>query len=53
MTVTELIEVLSKMDGSKRVVVADTDGAGPSADVEFVDQRVDKGEPVITIWVHK
>jgi hypothetical protein len=53
MTVTELVDILTRMDGSKRVVVADTDGAGPAADVEFVDQRVDKGEPVITIWVHQ
>jgi hypothetical protein len=53
MTVSDLIAALEKMDGNKRVVVADTDGAGPIADVEFVDQRVDKGQPVITIWVHR
>ena len=50
MTVAELIEVLQLHDEKKRVVVADTDGAGGHADVEFVDQRVDKGESVITIW---
>ena len=50
MTVGELIEVLQRLDENKRVVVADTDGAGGHADIEFVDQRVDKGENIITIW---
>lgn len=53
MTVGELIEVLAKLDPKKRVVVSDTDRAGrTAADVEFVDQRVEKGENVISIWVH-
>jgi hypothetical protein len=52
MTVGELIDALSLQDENKRVVVADTDGAGPAHDVEFVDQRNEKGENVITIWVH-
>jgi len=54
MTVSELIVILQRQDPKKRVVVADTDGAGhTAADVEFVDQRVAKGEPVISIWIHK
>ena len=53
MTVAELVEELSRQDQNKRVVVADTDGAGGHVDVEFVDQRVDKGENVITIWINK
>jgi hypothetical protein len=52
MTVSELIEILSTQDEHKRVVVSDTDGSGPAADIEFVDQRNEKGENVITIWVH-
>jgi hypothetical protein len=52
MTVGELLDLLSLQDENKRVVVADTDGAGPAADVEFVDQRNEKGENVICIWVH-
>lgn len=52
MTVGELMLLLSDHDDDKRVVVADTDGAGPMADVEFVDQRNDKGENLIVIWVH-
>ena len=52
MTVRELIDLLQKQDEKKRVVVADRDGAGPIADVEFIDQRVDRGELVITIWCH-
>lgn len=50
MMVSELIELLSQQDESKRVVVADNDGAGPPHDIEFIDQRNDKGENVITIW---
>ena len=54
MTVAELIKLLQAQDQKKRVVAADRDGAGPSADIDFVDQRVDsKGEPLITIWVHR
>ena len=53
MTVAELVAELAKHDQKKRVVVADTDGAGGHEDIEFVDQRVDKGENVITIWIHK
>ena len=52
MTVLELIEILQAQDQNKRVVVADTDGAGPAEDIEFVDQRVQSGEAVITIWIH-
>jgi hypothetical protein len=53
-TVSELIVLLQAQDGKKRVVAADRDGAGPAADIEFIDQRVDnKGEPLITIWVHR
>lgn len=52
MTVGELILLLSAQDEKKRVVVADTDGAGGHEDIEFVDQRVDKGENVIAIWFH-
>jgi hypothetical protein len=52
MTVGELIDALSLQDENKRVMVADTDGAGPASDVEFVDQRNEKGENVICIWVH-
>jgi hypothetical protein len=52
MTVGELIEQLQRQDQDKRVVVADTDGAGPVADIQFVDQRNEAGENVITIWVH-
>jgi hypothetical protein len=52
MTVNELIEQLQRQDQDKRVVVADTDGAGPAADIQFVDQRNEAGENVITIWVH-
>ena len=53
MTVAELIKLLQAQDEKKRVVVADRDGAGPAVDVEFVDQRVEKGEPIIAIWVHQ
>jgi hypothetical protein len=53
MTVKELIEALQKLDQDKRVVVADHDGAGPAEDIEFVDQRVQKGEPVVSIWIHR
>jgi pyruvate/2-oxoacid:ferredoxin oxidoreductase beta subunit len=53
MTVGELVEILAKLDQGKRVVVADTDGAGAAEDIEFVDQRVEKGENVITVWYHK
>lgn len=53
MTVSELVEILQRLDQDKRVVVADHDGAGPSEDIEFVDQRVDKGENVIAIWIHR
>ncbi len=53
MTVEELIVQLQHHDPNKRVVVSDTDGAGKqAADIEFVDQRVEKGKNVITIWVH-
>jgi len=52
MTVEELVKELMRHDQNKRVVVADTDGAGGHEDIEFVDQRVDKGENVITIWFH-
>jgi hypothetical protein len=53
-TVGELILLLEQQDDKKRVVVSDTDGAGRQAlDVEFIDQRVDRGENVITIWVHR
>lgn len=50
MTVEELIALLERQDKSKRVVVADRDGAGGHEDVEFVDQRKDKGEDVVAIW---
>ena len=53
MTVGELIELLEAQDEKKRVVVSDTDSAGGYVDVEFVDQRNDKGENLITIWIHK
>lgn len=53
MTVEELVKELMKHDPSKRVVAADTDGAGPAEDIEFVDQRVERGENVITVWYHK
>jgi hypothetical protein len=53
MTVKELVEILQKLDQGKRVVVADHDGAGPAEDIEFVDQRVVKGEPVVSIWMHR
>jgi hypothetical protein len=52
MTVKELIEELQRHDEKKRVVVADRDGAGGHENIEFVDQRVDHGENVITIWFH-
>ena len=53
MTVGELVALLERQDQNKRVVVSDTDGAGRKpADIEFIDQRNDKGENVITIWVH-
>jgi hypothetical protein len=52
MTVEQLVAELLKHDQNKRVVVADTDGAGGHENIEFVDQRVDKGENVITIWFH-
>jgi hypothetical protein len=53
-TVAELVALLQRQDQNKRVVVADQDGAGRTAeDVEFVDQRVERGEPVIAIWYHK
>ena len=53
MTVAQLVAILQKLDQDKRVVVADTDGAGPAEDIEFVDQRVERGELVISIWYHK
>ena len=54
MTAGELIALLQKQDEKKRVVVADRDGAGRVAlDIEFVDQRVERGEPVIAIWMHR
>jgi hypothetical protein len=54
MTVEELVKALMQHDQKKRVVVSDTDGAGREAeDVEFIDQRNDRGENVITIWIHK
>ena len=53
MTVGELIKLLQAQDDKKRVVVADRDGAGPAEDVDFVDQRVEKGEAVIAIWIHQ
>lgn len=53
MTVEELVKVLMYHDQKKRVVVADRDGASKAENIENVDQRVDKGEPVITIWYHK
>jgi hypothetical protein len=53
MTVADLIKQLQNHDPNKRVVVSDTDGAGAkAADIEFVDQRVERGVNVITIWVH-
>ena len=53
MTVEELVVELMKHDQKKRVVVSDTDGAGKhAADIEFVDQRVEKGQNVITVWIH-
>jgi hypothetical protein len=52
MTVEELVKELMNHDPNKRVVVADTDGAGGHEDIEFVDQRVDRGENVIAIWFH-
>jgi len=53
-TVAELIAALQRHDQNKRVVVADQDGAGRTAeDVEFVDQRNERGEAVIAIWYHK
>ena len=53
MTVEELVTLLQQQDQKKRVVVADRDGAGVAEDVEFIDQRVEKGEPVIALWYHK
>ena len=53
MIVKELIAILQKLDQDKRVVVADHDGAGPAEDIEFVDQRVEKGVPVVCIWMHR
>lgn len=53
MIVEELVAEMLKQDQKKRVVVSDTDGAGRQAvDIEFIDQRNDKGENVITIWIH-
>jgi len=53
-TVNELIEALKTLDPNKRVVVADRDGAGRIAeDIQYVDQRVEKGENVIALWYHK
>jgi len=52
-TVAELVAALQRQDQHKRVVVADRDGASKAEDVEFVDQRVEKGEQVIAIWYHK
>jgi len=52
-TTEELIKLLQAQDGKKRVVAADRDGAGPAEDIDFVDQRVERGEPVIAIWYHK
>jgi len=53
MTVGELKAILEKLDQDKRVVVTDADGAGSADDIEFVDQRVSRGENVISIWYHK
>ena len=53
MTVAELVELLLVQDQNKRVVVADRDGAGSADDVEFIDQRMQKAEPVVAIWYHK
>lgn len=53
MTVGQLIELLQAQDKKKRVVVADRDGAGPAEDIDFVDQRVERGEAVISVWYHK
>lgn len=50
MTVEELLVILQRQDKNKRVVVVDTDGAGPAVDVVIVDQRVERGEVVIAIW---
>jgi len=53
MTVGELIVLLQQQDDKKRVVVADRDGAGTADDVEFVDQRREKGEDVVAVWYHR
>lgn len=51
MTVGELIQLLLDQDEKKRVVVADNDGAGREPrDIEFIDQRNDRGENVVTLW---
>jgi len=51
MTVGELVVLLQEQDPNKRVVVSDNDGAGREArDIEFIDQRNDRGENVITLW---
>ena len=53
MTVEDLIKQLQNHDPKKRVVVSDVDGAGKkAADIEFIDQRVEKGASVVAIWVH-
>jgi hypothetical protein len=53
-TVGELVKLLQVQDEKKRVVVADRDGAGRvSEDIDFVDQRVERGEPVIALWIHR
>jgi hypothetical protein len=54
MTVGELIKLLQAQDDKKRVVVADRDGTGRVAvNLDFVDQRIEKGEPVIALWLHR
>jgi hypothetical protein len=53
MTVGELVAYLQSQDQDKRVVAADRDGAGPAEDIEFADQRVEKGENIIALWYHK
>ena len=53
MTVGQLAKFLEAMDQDKRVVVVDQDGAGHAEDILNVDQRVEKGEPVIAIWYHR
>jgi len=52
MTVKELIEQLQRQSPDKRVVVADRDGAGGHENIEFIDERNDRGEDVVAIWFH-